>query len=69
MAVSTLLSTLTIHERMNSVPLNGIPTSSMATDGAGTVYNYASCDHSHSHSDMTSSLTLNCHSSSVSTSQ
>ena len=52
-AVSTLSSTVTIHERMYSEPLNGIPTPLMTTDGAGTaegecpdlysvVYNYDS---------------------------
>ena len=37
MSVSTLLSTDTVQERMNSEPLNGIPTSPMTTLGGGTV--------------------------------
>ena len=36
MSVSTLLSTDTVQERMYSEPLNGIPTSTMTTLGAGT---------------------------------
>ena len=35
-SVFTLSSTVTLHERMYCEPLNGIPTSSMTTDGAGT---------------------------------
>ena len=52
MAVSTLSSNVTIHERMYSEPLNGIPTSSMTADGGtaegecpdlySVVYNYDS---------------------------
>ena len=34
--VSTLWSTVTVHDRLNSVPLNGVAVSVITTEGAGT---------------------------------